>query len=88
MLEVLKDEIFKWIKGNFTYAIFDSSWVSLVYMIPKKTRITIEKNEQGEEECKHTLSPLMMSHLRGCQVGDTRPNPHAMWQAPRVHMSH
>ena len=49
MLKVLKNEILKWLKGDVIYAISDSSWVSLVHMVTKKTRITVEKNELGDE---------------------------------------
>ena len=49
MLEVIKNEILKGLKGDVIYAISDSSWVSPVHMVPKKTGITREKNEKGEE---------------------------------------
>ena len=49
MLEVLKNEIFKWFKGDVTYSISDSPWVTPVPMVSKKIKITVEKNEQGEE---------------------------------------
>ena len=49
MLEVLKNEILKWLKGDVIYAISTSSWVSPVHMVPKKTETTVEKNEKGEE---------------------------------------
>ena len=49
MIEVLKGEILKWLKGDVIYAISDSSWVSPVHMVPKKSRVTVEKNEKGEE---------------------------------------
>ena len=49
MLSVHKNEILKWLKRDVVYAISDSSWVSPVHMVPKKTEITLEKNEQGEE---------------------------------------
>ena len=39
----------KWLKGDVIYAISDSSWVSPVHMVPKKSGVTVEKNEKGEE---------------------------------------
>ena len=48
ILEVLKNKILKWLKGDVMYAISDSSWMSPVHKVPKKIRIKIEKNEQGE----------------------------------------
>ena len=48
MLEVLKNDILKWLKGGVIYVISDSSWVSPVHMVPKKSGIIVEKNEQGE----------------------------------------
>ena len=49
MIEVLKGEILKWLKGDAIYAISDSSWVSPVHMVPKKSGVTVEKNDKGEE---------------------------------------
>ena len=49
MIEVLKGEILKWLKGDVIYAISDSSWVSPVHMVPKKSGVTVEKSEKGEE---------------------------------------
>ena len=49
MIEVLKGEILKWLKGDVIYAISDSSWVSPVHMVPKKSGVTVEKNKKGEE---------------------------------------
>ena len=49
MIEVLKGEILKWLKGDVIYAISDSSWLSPVHMVPKKSGVTVEKNEKGEE---------------------------------------
>ena len=47
-MEVLKNKILKWLKGDVIYAISDNSWMSPVHKVPKKIGITIEKNEQGE----------------------------------------
>ena len=49
MIEVLKGKILKWLKGDVIYAISDSSWVSPVHMVPKKSGVIVENNEKGEE---------------------------------------
>ena len=47
--DVVKDEILKWLKGGIIYPIFDSPWVSLVHVVPKKAGITMTTNGKGEE---------------------------------------
>ena len=49
IFEVVKKEILKWLKADFIYAISDSPWVSLVHVVPKKSGITVIKNEDGGE---------------------------------------
>ena len=38
------------------YAISDSQWVSPVHMVPKKSGITVEVNDKGEEIQKRLTS--------------------------------
>ena len=45
----MKKEILKWLQADFIYAISDSTWVSSVHVIPKKSGIIVVKNEKGEE---------------------------------------
>ena len=49
IFEVVKKEILKWLEADFIYAISDSTWVSPVHVVPKKSGITVIKNEKGEE---------------------------------------
>ena len=49
IFEVVKKEILKWLQANFIYAISDSTWVSPVHVVPKKSGITVVQNEKGEE---------------------------------------
>ena len=49
MLEIVKKEIMKWLKADFIYAISGSPWVSPIHVVPKKSGITVKKNEKGEE---------------------------------------
>ena len=49
MRDVLEKEILKWLEAGAIYAIADIQWVSSVHMVPKKSRITIEVNDKGEE---------------------------------------
>ena len=49
MREIFKDEILKWLKAEIIYPISDSSWISPVHMVPKKSGITIERSEEAIE---------------------------------------
>ncbi|KAK9063928.1 hypothetical protein SSX86_017800 [Deinandra increscens subsp. villosa] len=48
IMEVVKKEILKLLNAGMIYPISDSKWVSPVQVVPKKTGITVTKNEQGE----------------------------------------
>ena len=48
MMEVVKKEILKLLNARMIYLISDSKWVSSVQVVPKKTGITVTKNDQGE----------------------------------------
>ncbi|CAM8982831.1 unnamed protein product [Rhodiola kirilowii] len=48
MMEVVQKEIQKLLDADVIYPISDSQWVSPVHVVPKKTRITVEKNAEGE----------------------------------------
>ena len=48
MMEVVKKEILKLLNAGMIYPISDSKWVSPVQVVPKKTCITVTKNDQGE----------------------------------------
>ena len=48
MKEVVRKEVLKWLNVGFIYAISDSPWVSPVYVVPKKGRFTVIKNEKNE----------------------------------------
>ena len=39
----------KWIKADFIYAISDRPWISPIHLVPKKSGITVNMNEDGEE---------------------------------------
>ena len=45
----MKEEIFKLLNVEIIYPIFDSQWVSLVHVIPKKVRVTFTMNEKVKE---------------------------------------
>ena len=44
MKEVVRKEVLKWLNAGFIYAISDSSWVSLVHVVPKKGGFTMIRN--------------------------------------------
>ena len=46
--EVVRKEVLKWLTAGFIYAISDSSWVSLVHVVPKKGGFTVIRNEKNE----------------------------------------
>ncbi|CAN6551449.1 unnamed protein product [Malus baccata var. baccata] len=48
MKEVVRKEILKLLDVGVIYPISDSKWVSLIQVIPKKTGITVVKNEDNE----------------------------------------
>ena len=48
MKEVVRKEVLKWLNAGFIYAISDTSWVSLVHVVPKKGGFTVIKNEKNE----------------------------------------
>lgn len=46
--EVVKKEVIKWLDHGIIYPISDSEWVSPVQVVPKKTGITVVKNDKNE----------------------------------------
>ena len=54
--EAVKEEILKWLNAEIIYLIFDSQWMSLVHIVPKKAGETIMINEKGDEI--QTLLPM------------------------------
>ncbi|XP_073290215.1 uncharacterized protein [Primulina huaijiensis] len=56
MKEVVKNEVLKLLNAGVIYAISDSSWVSFVQVVPKKSRITVVRNENDELISTHGYS--------------------------------
>ena len=48
MKEVIRKEVLKWLDAGVIYPISDSSWVSLVQVVPKKGGTTVVVNEKNE----------------------------------------
>ena len=48
MKEVVKKEILKSLDNGIIYPISDSSWVSPIQVVPKKSRVTMIQNETNE----------------------------------------
>jgi hypothetical protein len=48
MKEVVKAEVLKLLDVGIIYPILDSKWVSSVQVVPKKSGITVVKNEDDE----------------------------------------
>ena len=47
MKEVVRKEVLKWLDTGVIYPIFDSAWVSLVQVVPKKKGTTVIKTENN-----------------------------------------
>ncbi|KAM1381105.1 hypothetical protein ACFX2I_022750 [Malus domestica] len=48
MMEVLKKEVIKLLDVGIIYPISDSKWVSLIQVVPKRSGVTVVKNEANE----------------------------------------
>ena len=48
MKDVVHKEMLKWLDVGIIYPISDSSWVSLVQVLPKMGGMTVVKNEKNE----------------------------------------
>jgi len=48
ILDVVKKEVTKLLQAGIIYPIYDSQWVSPVQVLPKKTDLTVIKNERDE----------------------------------------
>ena len=53
MQEVVRIEVLKLLQAGIIYPISDSTWVSLTQVVPKKSGVTIVKNEKGEDVSTH-----------------------------------
>ena len=56
MKDVVIKEVLKWLNAGFIYAISDSSWVSPVYVVPKKGGFTMIRNEKNELIPRRTVT--------------------------------
>ena len=48
MKEVVRTDVLKLLDTSIIYPIFDSSWVSLVQVVPKKSEVTVVANADSE----------------------------------------
>ena len=48
MEEVVKKEILKLLDNKIIYPISDSSWVSPIQIVPKKSMVTVVQNKANE----------------------------------------
>ena len=46
--EVVKTDIIKWLDNGIVYPISDSPWVSPIQVVPKKSGITVVRNDEDE----------------------------------------
>jgi hypothetical protein len=60
MREVVKKKVLKLLKAGVIYPVFDSEWISPVYVVPKKGRMTIVHNEKNELIPQRTITGWRM----------------------------
>jgi hypothetical protein len=48
MQKVVRAEIIKLLDARIIYPIFDSKWVSLIHVVPKRARLMVVKNKDDE----------------------------------------
>ena len=48
MKEVVREEVLKLLDVDIIYPISASKWVSPTQIVPKKSRVTVKKNEHNE----------------------------------------
>lgn len=58
LMEVVKKKIQKLMDASMIYLISNSRWVNPVNVMPKKTRITIAKNDDGAHQCSKWVESL------------------------------
>ena len=52
--EVVRAEVLKLLQAGIIYPISNSPWASLTQVVPKKSGITVVKNEKREKKLLHT----------------------------------
>ena len=63
--EVVRKEVLKWLDHDIIFPISDSEWVSPIHVVPKKTGITVVKNDKDE---------LISTRIQSCLLY-TSPSP-------------
>jgi hypothetical protein len=48
MQEVVRGEVIKLLDAGIIYPISDSKWVSPIHVVPKRARVTVVQNKEGE----------------------------------------
>ncbi|RDY08188.1 hypothetical protein CR513_07606, partial [Mucuna pruriens] len=66
LLDIDKKEVTKLLVARIIYPISDSQWVSLVQVVPKKSKMTVVKNrqEEMEAESRNLQGPLSATVYR------------------------
>ncbi|XP_073138941.1 uncharacterized protein [Henckelia pumila] len=79
MMEVVKAEILKLLEFGVIYPISDNQWVTPILVVPKKTKITVVKNNDDELRIKrrrHSLARLPPSLIGVCPLDSATHRPH------------
>jgi hypothetical protein len=56
MKEVVMKEVVKLLNAGIIYPILDSTWVSLIQVVPKKSGITVVESYSGDLIPQHTTT--------------------------------
>ena len=56
----MRNEVIKLLDNEIIYPIFDSRWVSPTQVVPKKSRVTVIKNENNELILTRTVTGWRM----------------------------
>ncbi|RDX95676.1 Retrovirus-related Pol polyprotein from transposon 17.6, partial [Mucuna pruriens] len=66
ILDVVKKEVTKLLAVGVIYPISDSQWVSLVQVVPKKSRITATKNQHDELVLTRCIDTNLVFNFEKC----------------------
>ncbi|KAM2671207.1 hypothetical protein EV1_007043 [Malus domestica] len=77
MMEVVKKKIIKLLDCGVIYPISDSHWVSPIQCVPKKSGVTVVKNEENELVPTRVITGIVLGHIiseHGIEVDKSKVN--------------
>ncbi|XP_022897540.1 uncharacterized protein LOC111411218 [Olea europaea var. sylvestris] len=82
MKEVVKNEVLKLLDAGIIYPIADSKWVSPTQVVPKKSGVTVVKNEVGEMVPTKTVTGCLADRARMEYGNPIRSDNTTPWSCP------